>query len=122
LAGTVENAIVFMMLFMYSVRWETILLYLAMMISIKIAPLWLLWNAPHPRTVATEVGLLCAVFAVYLFWLRVQNVNFITIYARTFDAIVSGTNQTPFFRLTTEVISSIRMVLSWLGFGTGGQQ
>lgn len=120
--GTFENVAVLVILFWVSARAEIIALYLLMMICVKIWPLWLVWNTPHPRWLATEAAVFCVFFAIYWFWLYIQDMNILDIYVRTFRAIVSGSNQTPFFRVVRAAISSIRMVLSRVGLGAGGQQ
>lgn len=99
LVGIAENLITLILIFIYNPRWEIIWKFVAMMACIKIAPFYLVVNAPYPPTIPWRQSTIafCIVFALYLGYLSVNRASFAEIYKTAIVSVVEDRNQTPLY-------------------------
>lgn len=99
----IENVITFVYLVISGSDVVILMKFLAMMLLIKIAPLWLLMNK-RVNWINSAVAFL-AVFALYNIYLWMNKTDLIEIYKKTFNSIHSNSDKTPLFKAISSATS-----------------
>ena len=99
----IENVITFVYLVISGSDVVILMKFLAMMLLIKIAPLWLLMNK-RVNWINSTVAFF-AVFALYNIYLWMNKTDLIEIYRKTFNSIHSNSDQTPLFKAISTATS-----------------
>jgi hypothetical protein len=91
-----ENIFTFLFILVINPNIRIIIQYLFMMLAIKVLPIYLLWGSPIKNKIRT-VGFSIGSFLLYLFYLYLNNTDFIEVYKRTFTSVMKNRGDTPIF-------------------------
>ena len=96
-----ENLLTFLAILIYNPEINILLKFIAMMLVVKIIPLYLLRN--YPIQFSRDIPVLISVFIAYNVYLAWNETDLWDVYKRTFESIRQGQNYTPFFGLLNTV-------------------
>jgi hypothetical protein len=95
LFGLSENVFTFIYMIFQNVEFNILLKYFAMMLSIKIIPIYCIRN--YPIRLFDNILSFLVIFGIYLIYLYTQGETISCVYTYTFTAIQNILNKTPFF-------------------------
>ena len=91
--GLIEQILSILYFIYIGVKWSTLFIFFVIMFSIKIVPLYLLRRSKNKWNPVFSLS----VILVYLLYLMVMKQDVFKIYLSLDDAIIRGTNESPFF-------------------------
>jgi len=108
--GVLENTITLLLILYYNPQWSIIWKFVAMMIAIKILPLYLVMYESTPLHVPWQNSIITfiVVFAIYLGYLFVNDANFVEIYKTAIVSVIMDENKTPLYSTLMSITSAFR--------------
>ena len=97
--GAAENLVTFLLILIYNPKWNILWKFFAMMLCIKVAPLYLVMYETTPTVIPWKQSILAfmAVFSVYLGYLWFQDASLVEIYKTAIRSVVEDKNETPLY-------------------------
>jgi len=103
--GVFENLITVVLICIYNPKWQILWKFVAMMICIKLVPLYLVMYQTTPQPVPwgkSALAFVC-VFSVYLGYLSIYGASFVDIYKTAILSVVHDKNKTPLFSVLRNI-------------------
>lgn len=106
LIALLENIITFIFIVNSHFEWWFFFVFIFMMVSIKILPIYLLRNTKI-HLIPNIISLI-SIFFIYNVYLLVNNTNIYEIYDKTIQSFKDGNDQTPLFQLMHQLFMLFR--------------
>jgi len=105
--GLIVNAIMWILMFIYSTPLFTISSFIVINLFIKIIPLWYLRNE---RVLLKDIYATVGLFVLFIVWLQINRQSLIGNMKLIHDSLLYGKNNTPFISFITKFKNNIKEI------------